>query len=123
MRVGEAQDSLVPDLNLWLLAPASDAGGERFVLESMAERRVSKFLDAGGRVIEVQSVRYVGPDGWSRRMLICGECGHVTTVALEEVGRPGSLACRKCAAGLSRPGCAVPHAFGECDSCRGVAFP
>lgn len=82
---------------------------------------VRTFVGVGVPDSEVQSFRYIRPDGTPAMFCVCGCCGHVVHCAEEELGEFAGQPCPGCAAGASTERCASWHTWGSCLVCPSAA--
>lgn len=115
---GDQAHKQPPDVQMReTLAPRAGLDAQWVILQS-ARAVVTRFLRVGVGEFPVQMFRYVGMDGVSRRLLVCGECGHVATCSVMDVGDVASSGCRACHAQVSVLGCVQHHTWGRCQTCR-----
>lgn len=83
----------------------------------------SVMVALGGRVSRsARNLRYVGPDGQTRRIFRCCECGRSAHLLEEQIGGPKMGACELCRAELSTTRCAMWHTWGRCPECSDEAW-
>jgi hypothetical protein len=75
------------------------------------------FMGVDGESVEVQSFRYVRPDGHPAMFAYCGNCGHVINCAEVELRDLAAANCPGCASQISPARCSRWHCWGTCMDC------
>lgn len=109
------------DVVLTRIPGTSEGQTSRYLLTAMLEPELTPMLGVAGLDAAVQNFRYVGVDGISRRLLLCGSCGDVVTTDLGDLGKDAAGNCRRCGAERSGGRCSSHHHFGKCPACAGRA--